>query len=262
MLNEGWSAMPDKFDFDNYSAEAFAPKRESVILPEIKSETNPALVQDPEKDKKKINFIPFPKSTKEVLEGKPQSDEMTRFLREEPIAIPSESIQSSSYLSLVLSPNLRELELMIRGLEYVKRFNPISGQEEVILRKIEGHPLNDYGINQIMQNLKIYCSPEIKLGRKHTKDYYNSVQHVSRSIIRLIYKNLKNFGMDTQTKQRNAKAFCNAIIEMLDASYSRSIEGKENDLSRATEFKIEGGLDNLNDPARLFNKQQLEKMKN
>ena len=68
--------------------------------------------------------------------------------------------------------------------------------------------------------------------------------------------------MDTQEKQRNAKTFCTAIIEMVDASYSRSIEGKENDLSRATEFKIEGNIDTLTDPAKLFNKHQKEQMKN
>jgi len=117
-------------------------------------------------------------------------------------------------------------------------------------------------INAIMSELKVYCSPEIKLGRKRVRDYYQSVQHVGHSIVRLVYKNLKNFGMDSQVKQRNAKRFCNAIVEMVDASYSRSIEGKENDLSRATEFKIEGNIDTLNDPARFFNKKQTEQLKN
>ena len=68
--------------------------------------------------------------------------------------------------------------------------------------------------------------------------------------------------MDTQVKQRSAKIFCLAMIEIMDASFSRSIEGKENDLSRATEFKIEGNIDTLNDPAKMFNKTQKEQMKN
>lgn len=206
----------------------------------------------------------FNEVSKEALEylNKKQSETLAPYLEEQPLAIPVEQNQNTSYLAFVLSPNLRDLEMMIRGLEYVKRYNPITQKEEIVLRKIEGHPLNEYGVNQILQQIKVFCSPEIKLGRKRTKDYYNSVNHVCKSIVRLIYKNLKNFGMDTQVKQRNAKIFCDAIIEFIDASFSRSIEGKENDLSRATEFKIEGNIDALNDPARIFNREQIDKLKN
>lgn len=218
---------------------------------------NPAEV-----DRKKINFQEMPANTKDILDLEDKKRMVEKYTQEEAVPMPYDTNNSNSYLSLVLSPNLRELELMIRGLEYVKRVNPILGREEIILRKIQGHPLNEYGINRIMSELKVYCSPEIKLGRKRQRDYYNSVNHIGYSIIRLIYKNLKNFGMDDQVKQRNAKSFCNAIIEMIDASYSRSVEGKENDLSRATEFKIEGNIDTLSDPAKLFNKNQKEQLKN
>lgn len=215
------------------------------------------------KEKRKINFEEMPSNADELLNVETRKEFIDKFTKEEPVAIPvMEGGNTSSYLSLVLSPNLRDLELMIRGLEYVKRYNPLQGKEEVILRKIVGHPLNEYGINKIMQELKVFSSPEIKLGRKRMKDYYNSVQHVCHSIVRLMYKNLHNFGMNTQVKQRNAKSFCNAIIEIIDASYSRSIEGKENDLSRATEFKIEGNIDTLQDPAKMFNKNQKEGLKN
>jgi len=239
------------FDF-----KEFEETKEEVI--------NPALTKEEEKSNKKIiNFQSLPEGSKELLEQEEKKKIIDKFTREESIPVPYEiGGNISSYLSLVLSPNLRELEMMIRGLEYVKRFNPIINKEEIILRKIEGHPLNEYGINRIMSELKVYCSPEIKLGRKRIRDYYNSVQHICYSITRLIYKNLKNFGMDTQVKQRNAKSFCNAIIEMVDASFSRSIEGKENDLSRATEFKVEGSIDALSDPAKMFNRGQKEALKN
>jgi len=181
----------------------------------------------------------------------------------QPLTLPVlEGNNHSSYLSLVLTPDLRDLELMIRGLEYVKIVNPKTGKEEVVLRKIKGHPLNEYGINQILTYIKLYVSPEIKLGRKREKDYYNAIQQVSKTITRLIYKNLKKFGMDTQEKQRHAKPLCLSIIELIDAAYSRSIEGKENDLSRATEFKVEGSLDAFNRPLRILNPELREQLKN
>lgn len=214
-----------------------------------------------ETKKREINFQEMPKETEQLLNVKAQQDIINKFTQPVPVAIPFEGNTQNSYLSLVLSPNLRELELMIRGLEYVKQYNPLTGKDEVVLRKIENHPLNEYGINQIMQELKVFSSPEIKLGRKRTRDYYNSVNHVCHSIVRLVYKNLRNFGMDTQVKQRNAKIFCDAIIEIVDASFSRSIEGKENDLSRATEFKIEGSIEPTN-LYKNFSKDQKEQLKN
>lgn len=220
------------------------------------------LIQSPiaKKPKNEINFQDMPLGTDEILKNSRPVQPTADFNNALPI--PFQENVHSSYLQLVLSPNLRELEMMIRGLEYVRVKNEVTGKEEVALRKIPNHPLNEYGVNQIMQQLRVFSSPEIKLGRKRERDYYNSVQHVCRTIVRLIYKNLRNFGMDTQVKQRHAKAFCDAIIEIVDSSYSRSIEGKENDLSRATNFNIEANLDNFNDPHKLFTKDQKEQLKN
>jgi hypothetical protein len=68
--------------------------------------------------------------------------------------------------------------------------------------------------------------------------------------------------MDTQEKQRNAKGFCDAIIETIDASFSRSVGGRENDLSRASEIRLEGSLDGYNDPSKLFSKGDKDRLKN
>lgn len=252
--------MVEEFSFEKYNTSSLTPQEQiQAELIKNTSNTNPALKEEKDK-KKKINFLELPKEDKE--EEKRQRDYIDKYTREEPISIPSEGTGNNSYLSLVLSPNLRELELMIRGLEYVKRFNPLSQRDEIILRKIPEHPLNERGINEIMSVLKVYSSAEIKLGRKRLRDYYLSIQQVGKTVTRLIYKNLKNFGMDTQVKQRHAKTFTLAIIEIMDASFSRSIEGKENDLSRATEFRIEGNIDSLNDPAKMFNRERKEQIKN
>lgn len=252
--------MTEDFSFDKYNSQDLAPE-DSPQEALIKNTTNDNPALSEEKNKKKINFLDLPEDDLEKNK-KEEKAMFDKYTQEEPVSIPFDGDNSNSYLSLVLSPNLRELELMIRGLEHVKRFNPLTNRDEVILRKINDHPLNERGINEIMNNLKIYSSAEIKLGRKRLRDYYLSIQQVGRSTIRLIYKNLKNFGMDTQVKQRSAKVFCLAIIEIMDASFSRSIEGKENDLSRATEFKIEGNIDSLNNPAKMFNKEQRGQMKN
>lgn len=224
-----------------------------------------AILESPKeevKNKKDINFQEMPEGTNELLNKNIQQQVVDHFTQQTPIAIPIDNSQNTSHLSLILSPNLKDLELMIRGLEYVRQYNPLNNKEEVVLRKIEGHPLNEYGISKILEFLRTYSSPEIKMGRKRPRDYYNSVQHVSRSVVRLIYKNLKNFGMDNQVKQRSAKTYCDAIIEFLDASYSRSVEGRENDASRPTEFSVMGNVDSMIDPSKLITTQRKEQLKN
>lgn len=245
------------FDFESYNFNDLKKEEHPELIKNL-SQSNPSITKQ-DVINRKYNYQEFPDYTESILNGGNSS----RTNQSQSFSIPMDNSSSNSYLNLVLSPNLRDVELLIRGLEYIKVYNPMTGQDEIQLARIDGHPLNEFGVNMIMKELRIYTSPEIKLARRRVKDCAHSVQQISRSIVRLIYKNLKNFGMDTQVKQRNAKSFCLAIIEMIDSSYSRSIEGKENDLSRATEFKIEGSVDTLNDPSRLFsNKKLKEGLKN
>ena len=211
---------------------------------------------EPKKEKEQI-FEDLPESLDEPIYENENEDEDTK---SQPIPIQEDRNQNN--LALILNADLRDLELMIRGLQYVKRFNKLLQREEIILEKIPDHPLNEYGINTIMAELRVYSSPEIKLGRKNKEMYAHSVMHIGRSITRLIYKNLKNFGMTTQSKQRHAKRFCNAIIEILDSSYSRSIEGQENDASRPTEYVINSNMSDGQDFGKQASKQLRDNMKN
>jgi hypothetical protein len=222
------------------------------------------LVKDKPKEdtKKKINFQEMPKNTDEILGKKKQEEIVEKYTKSEPVAMPYDNPGQSSHLSLILSPNLRDLELMIRGLQYVKRYNPVMQKEEVILEKIADHPLNEYGINKILELIRIWSSSELKLGRRNHKDAIESAQQIGIDAKRLIYKNLKKFGMDTQTKQRNAKTYALLIFEFAYSALSRSVEGRENDASRPTEFNVQGSVDNLGETPRFLSPQKKEQLKN
>jgi hypothetical protein len=213
-------------------------------------------------NKKDINFQELPKGTEETLSNQIQKDLIDKFTKDEPVAIPVDSNTNTTHLSLILSPNLRELEMMIRGLEYIKRYNPVIGKDEIILRKIKDHPLNEYGINKIMELLKVWSSSELKLGRRTQKDAIESAQQIGKDARRLIYKNLKNFGMDNQIKQRSAKTYGLAIFEFTYSALSRSVEGRENDASRPTAFEIQGNVDTVTDPSKYISPQKKESLKN
>jgi hypothetical protein len=248
----------EEFSFEKYNVENLKEIKDVSLLKENLATSNPGQYND--KDKKTEEFMDLG----DISDLMPNMNSSQPSMHDnQPLSIPYDNQPiGNSYLSLVLSPNLRELELMIRGLEYIRVIDENTHRSSYTLRKIPNHPLNEYGINQIITYLKIYTSPEIKLGRKRQKDYCNSVGHISKSIIRLIYKNLKAFGMDNQSKQRNAKVFCDAIIEIIDSAYSRSVSGKENDLSRATDFRIEGRIDSMDGISNMMNPQSKEKLKN
>lgn len=222
-------------------------------------------IKEPKSNKKEINFQEMPKGTEEVLNPAQQQQQQAmieKFTKDEPVAIPMDNNSNTTHLSLILSPNLRELEMMIRGLEYIKRFNPFTGRDEIILKKIKDHPLNEYGINKIMELLKVWSSSELKLGRRTPKDAIESAQQIGKDARRLIYKNLKNFGMDNQIKQRSAKTYGLAIFEFTYSALSRSIAGRENDASRPTAFEIQGNVDTINDPTKFISPRKIEGLKN
>lgn len=216
-----------------------------------------------EKKKKEINFQEMPTGTDEILNQNQINQQIVdHFTKQTPIAMPTEVNPNASHLSLILNPNLRELEMMIRGLEYVRQYNPINQREEVVLRKIQDHPLNEYGISKIMELLRIWSSSELKLSRRTPKDAIQSAQQIGKDARRLIYKNLKAFGMENQQKQRSAKTYGLAIFEFAYSALSRSISGMENDASRPTEFSIQSNMLESPDATRTLSKERKEQLKN
>ena len=238
------------------------------VINKIKSDYNNDLNKEkveekPKSKKKEINFQEMPQGTNEILNQNQINQQIVdHFTKQTPIAMPTETNPNASHLSLILNPNLRDLEMMIRGLESVRQWNPITQREEVVLRRIENHPLNDYGINKIMELLRIWSSSELKLSRRTPKDAIQSAQQIGKDARRLIYKNLKEFGMDNQVKMRSAKTYGLAIFEFTYSALTRSIAGMENDSSRPTEFSVQSNmLDNANQ-IPVLTKHQKENLKN
>ena len=245
------------YGFQDFEKKETKQKEEYIINKNNKVELAPTIIgnEKVKEEKKKINFQELPKDTDSILSNQ-QSE---RFEGEQIVYYDNNLNQT--HLSMILSPNLTELEMMIRGLETVKRWNPKMQKEEVFMRKIKDHPLNDYGVHKILELIRVFISAEMKLGRRTPKDAIESAQQIGADAKRLIYKNLKNFGMDTQIKQRNAKIYCLAIFEFVYSALSRSIAGRENDSSRPTAFEVSGSTDLIGENITL-SKSKKEQLKN
>lgn len=92
--------------------------------------------------------------------------------------------------------------------------------------KIEGHYLNDNGVNQILHYLSFYLSKDIRLGRYTQDDVQLIMKQFARQFTDWFYDNVEEFGLDTPEKKKMSKMFVHSVIALVDASYSCAIEGK------------------------------------
>jgi len=92
--------------------------------------------------------------------------------------------------------------------------------------KIEEHYLNEYGVNAILHYLSFYMSKEIKLGRYSIDQVQIIMKNFAKQFTDFFFDNLEEFGLNTPTKKKMSKMFVQAVIDLVDASYSCAIEGK------------------------------------
>lgn len=152
-----------------------------------------------------------------------------------------EKKKPTNYFSLILSSDFEDLELEIRGLRYVKVIDD-KGREKVILEKKTDHYLSDDGAEDILTELKAYLNPDNKLGRMTHEEFLRSQEIIRKAFTKYFRKSLYRLGMDTEDKQRKMRPLATMILLRIRQVFSRSIEGKENQLSHG-EIKLAGDLD-------------------
>lgn len=92
--------------------------------------------------------------------------------------------------------------------------------------KIEGHYLNENGVNAILHFLSFYLSKDIKLGRYTTEQVEMIMKNFAKQFTDFFYDNIEEFGLDTPKKKKMSKMFVHSVIDLVDVSYSCAIEGK------------------------------------
>lgn len=121
----------------------------------------------------------------------------------------------------LLRVDWERIEHIVRG---HKPMTNEKGDEYFI--KIEGHYLNEKGINSILHYLSFYLSKDIKLGRYSAEQAQILNQQFAKQFTDWFFDNIEEFGLDTPTKKKMSKMFVHSVIDLVDASYSCTIEGK------------------------------------
>ena len=92
--------------------------------------------------------------------------------------------------------------------------------------RIEEHYLNEYGVNAVLHYLSFYLSKDIKLGRYSIEQVQMIMKNFAKQFTDFFFDNIEEFGLDTPKKKKMSKMFVQSVIDLVDASYSCSIEGK------------------------------------
>ncbi len=125
----------------------------------------------------------------------------------------------------LLNVNWERIEHILRG---HKPKVDEKGNEYFIM--IEHHYLNDYGVNNILHFLSFYLSKEIFLAR-YTQEKVNLImKQFSMQFTNWFYDNINEFGLNTPTKKKMSNMFVRAIIDLVDAAYSKSVEGRMSEM--------------------------------
>lgn len=95
---------------------------------------------------------------------------------------------------------------------------------------IDNHYLNEYGVNSILHVLSFYLSKEIFLARYSSEQVEMILKQFSRQFTDWFFDNIEEFGLDTPEKKKMSKMFVQCVIDLVDASYSKAIEGKTAEL--------------------------------
>lgn len=121
----------------------------------------------------------------------------------------------------LLKVDWERIEHIIRGHK-----PKIDGEGNEYFVKIENHYLNDYGVNSMLHFLSFYLSKDIKLGRYSAEQVQMIMKNFSKQFTDFFFDNIEEFGLDTPEKKKMSKMFVQAVIDLVDASYSCAIEGK------------------------------------
>lgn len=86
--------------------------------------------------------------------------------------------------------------------------------------------LNEKGVNEIMNLLSWYVNKEIILSCYTDKQIDKIMSQFGDELADFLYTNLEDFGLDTDEKQKHYPMIWMNIVNIVDATYRKAVDGK------------------------------------
>jgi len=193
-------------------------KKEVNVYDEMKSPLEEVRQTLPIEEKAFEEELPTPEK-RDYLDDLPnqQKDNQKQF--SQPMMFDGEG--KENLIENLLKVDWERIEHIIRG-----HRPKVDDEGNEYFVKIKEHYLNEYGVNAILHYLSFYMSKEIKLGRYSIEQVQIIMKNFSKQFTDFFFDNIEEFGLDTPQKKKMSKMFVQSVIDLVDASYSCSIEGK------------------------------------
>ncbi len=94
---------------------------------------------------------------------------------------------------------------------------------------VDNQLFNEKGINETMNLLSWYLNKNIILSCYNDKQIDQIMFQFNEEIIDFFYTSMENFGMDTEDKKKHYPVIVMNIINIVDATYRRALDGRELD---------------------------------
>jgi hypothetical protein len=178
--------------------------------------------------------LPIEESSDDLPEetGKKQVDYLDEFQSQQPSSQKQYSQplmfrdeKDENLIKDLLRIDWERVEHIIRG-----HRPKVDDEGNEYFEKIKDHYLNKYGINSILHFLSFYISKEIFLARYSEDEAKIIMKQFAEQFTDFFFDNLNEFGLDTPKKKKMSKMFVHSVIDLVDASYSKAIEGKTAEL--------------------------------
>lgn len=161
-----------------------------------------------------------------------QNEQLSRMLEQQP-AYPTgaptmfagQAKQNLVEWQLDFRPELADIEHLLRsdvikrderGREYWDR-NP---NKTIVV-------LNELGVNDMLREIRMFLNKNQVLSNYDKEEIRQRVRMLGHELRALIYNNAERYGIDNEYKENNYPILVLTILNMIDASYRRSINGEE-----------------------------------
>jgi hypothetical protein len=193
-------------------------KKEVNVYDEMKSPLEEVRQTLPIEEKAFEEELPTPEK-RDYLDDLPNQQQKNQKQFSQPMMFNEEG--KENLIENLLKVDWERIEHIIRG-----HRPKVDDEGNEYFVKIKEHYLNEYGVNAILHYLSFYMSKEIKLGRYSIEQVQIIMKNFSKQFTDFFFDNIEEFGLDTPQKKKMSKMFVQSVIDLVDASYSCSIEGK------------------------------------
>jgi hypothetical protein len=128
----------------------------------------------------------------------------------------------------IMETILNSDKILARIEQHLRQLKPQSTSKGYILVEPdkEERLLNEEGIHAIISQLSWYINPDVILSNYTDEEVNQIVLTFGIEFSDWLHINMERFGMDKREKQRDYNMLCTNVINIVDATYHRSIGGK------------------------------------